>query len=70
VALYGSGFDAYKGKSMEVYFGKKQAVIVGFSSDSKLLVEAPAGAPGQTVTVRIVIENDRQLALVSAYTYN
>jgi len=69
ITIFGSGFDAYRGKSMEVYFGLKSATIIGFNSDTQLVVESPPGLAGSTVTVRLVIENDRQLALVSAFTY-
>ncbi len=55
-------------QSAKIYFGGTEGEIVRISSDSELIVQAPAGTAGEVVDVRVVYEGG-EVKLPHAFTY-
>ena len=55
-------------QSSKIFFGAREGTIVRISSDSELIVLAPAGPAGQVVDVRVVFEGG-EVTLPHAFTY-
>jgi hypothetical protein len=68
VTLAGSGFTD-ESRAAKVYFGDKPAKNVQITSDTELVVDAPAGKANQTVDVLVVFDPGGELKIVGAYTY-
>ena len=69
VKIYGNRFVADGARNAKVYFGKRQGTVVRFASDSELIVEAPGGAPNETVDVLIIFEPGGELKIPKAFTF-
>ena len=74
VTIFGTGFQQGAAKGVKVYFeiaNKKarEARILRFEGNSKLLVEPPGAEEGDVADVLIVFEDGRQLTYPKAYQY-
>src|SRR5437588_6352388 len=69
VKIYGNRFIADGARNAKVYFGKRQGTVVRFASDSELVVEAPGGAPNETVDVLIIFEPGGELKIAKGFTF-
>src|SRR5438874_10694148 len=68
VRVYGANF-MNPTRSAKVYFGKRQGTVVRFASDGELVVEAPGGAPNETVDVLIIFEPGGEKLLQKGFTF-
>jgi len=57
VSITGSGFQEGGTKGVKVFFGDRDARVLGFVGDDVLKVETPAGETGKTVDVVLVFDN-------------
>jgi IPT/TIG domain len=69
VTIRGSGFQEGGTKGVKVYFGDREARVLGFVGDDVLKVETPAGEVGRTVDVLLVFDDARSLPYEKAFTY-
>jgi hypothetical protein len=69
VTIRGGGFQEGGAKGVKVYFGEKQARVIGFVGNDVLRVEAPAGDINKTVDVLLVFDDSRNLTFEKAFTY-
>jgi hypothetical protein len=69
VAVTGTDFIASGPRNAKVYFGSRQGRIIRFQSDSKLIVEAPGGKPGETVDVLVIFDPGGELRIAKAFTF-
>jgi len=70
VTIRGSGFQQDGAKGVKVYFGERQARVIGFVGDDVLRVETPAGELNKTVDVLLVFDDSRNLTYEKAFTYS
>lgn len=69
VRIMGSDFLDDGPRNAKVYFGARQGMIVRFSSDSELIVEAPGGKAGSAVDVLVIFEPGGEVKLPKAFTF-
>jgi IPT/TIG domain len=69
VTIHGSGFQQDGAKGVKVYFGDREARVIGFVGDDVLKVESPAGDLGKQVDVLLVFDDARNLKYEKAFTY-
>jgi len=69
ITLRGAGFMS-ESRAIEVYFGDTPANIITVPSDTEVQVEAPSGAAGATVDVRVVFEPGGEQTLPGAFTFD
>ena len=69
VTIHGNGFQEGGAKGVKVYFGDREARVLGFVGDDTLKVEAPAGEVGKAVDVLVVFDDARSLPYEKAFTY-
>ena len=69
VVIRGESFTADGARNVKVYFGKTQASVVRFASDTELVVEAPAGKAKQTVDVVLQFDPGGEKKLAKAFTF-
>lgn len=68
VAFTGTGFPE-GGVGVEVYFGERKALNCHIESATRITCETPAGEPDTHVTVRLVFEDARVIALPNIFEY-
>jgi len=69
VVFTGSGFTADGVQGVEIWFGHKQGRNVRFRGDTKMIVDAPGGAVGDVVDIKVKFDNGRSRSFPKAYTY-
>lgn len=69
VQIVGHRFVADGPRNAKVYFGPREAKVLRFASDQELMVETPAGKPGESVDVRVVFEPGGELKIANAFTF-
>src|SRR6266545_7301356 len=67
VTIHGGGFQEGGAKGVKVYFGEREARVLGFVGDDTLKVEAPTGEVGQAVDVLVVFDDARSLPYEKAF---
>ena len=68
VRVYGENF-LNPTRSAKVWFGHRQGTVIRFASDTELIVEAPGGAPNETVDVLITFEPGGEKVLKNGFTF-
>ncbi len=69
VRIKGNRFNADGPRTARVYFGGRQGNVVGFESDSVLVVQAPGGKPNELVDVLIVFDPGGQLKIPGGFRF-
>ena len=69
VTIEGTGFQEGGARGVKVYFGDKEAKVLGWIGDDKLKIEAPPGEIGQTVDILMVFDDAKDLKIEKAYKY-
>jgi len=69
VTIEGTGFQEGGARGVKVYFGDKEAKVLGWIGDDKLKIEAPAGEIGQTVDILMVFDDAKDIKIEKAYKY-
>ena len=68
VRVYGENF-LNPTRSAKVWFGHRQGTVIRFASDTELIVEAPGGAPNETVDVLITFEPGGEKVIKNGFTF-
>jgi hypothetical protein len=55
-------------RDVKVYFGARQGEVVRIASDNEMIVQSPAGKPGDVVDVRLTFEGG-EVTLPHAFTF-
>lgn len=69
VVIKGRGFTQDGTRMAKVYFGGRAATVIRFQSDRELIVQAPAGKPGEHVDVRVVFEPGGELKVPKGFQF-
>lgn len=69
VTIEGTGFQEGGARGVKVYFGDKEAKVLGWVGDDKLKIEAPPGEVGQEVNILLVFDDAKDLTIEKGYKY-
>jgi hypothetical protein len=69
VTIEGTGFQEGGARGVKVYFGDKEAKVLGWVGDDKLKIEAPPGEVGSEVNILLVFDDAKDLTIDKAYKY-
>jgi len=69
VTIEGTGFQEGGARGVKVYFGDKEAKVLGWVGDDKLKVETPPGDVGQEVNILMVFDDAKDITIDKAYRY-
>ncbi len=69
VTIEGTGFQEGGARGVKVYFGDKEAKVLGWVGDDKLKIEAPPGEVGSEVNILLVFDDAKDLTIEKAYKY-
>lgn len=69
VTIEGTGFQEGGARGVKVYFGDKEAKVLGWVGDDKLKIETPPGEIGQEVNILLVFDDAKDLTIEKAYRY-
>lgn len=69
VVIKGHGFTEGGTRMAKVYFGGRAGEVIRFQSDRELIVQAPAGKPGEHVDVRVVFEPGGELKVPKGFQF-
>jgi hypothetical protein len=69
VTIYGNRFAKDGVRNAKVYFGNKEADVIKFEGDDKLIVKAPAGNPGEEVDILIIFEPGGEITPPQKFKY-
>ena len=69
VTIEGTGFQEGGARGVKVYFGDKEAKVLGWVGDDKLKIETPPGEVGQEVNILMVFDDAKDLTIEKAYRY-
>ncbi|HEU5056619.1 MAG TPA: IPT/TIG domain-containing protein [Kofleriaceae bacterium] len=63
VTIEGTGFQEGGARGVKVYFGDKEAKVLGWVGDDKLKIETPPGEIGQEVNILLVFDDAKDLTV-------
>jgi len=69
VTIEGTGFQEGGARGVKVYFGDKEAKVLGWVGDDKLKIETPPGEIGQEVNILLVFDDAKDLTIEKGYRY-
>ena len=69
VTIEGTGFQEGGARGVKVYFGDKEAKVLGWVGDDKLKIETPPGEVGQEVNILMVFDDAKDITIEKAYRY-
>ena len=69
VRVRGNRFTNNGSRATRVYFGSRAGTVIRVSSDHEMIVEAPAGTPGETVDVTVIFEPGGAVHLPRAFSF-
>ena len=69
VTIEGTGFQEGGARGVKVYFGDKEAKVLGWVGDDKLKIETPPGEIGSEVNILLVFDDAKDLTIEKAYRY-
>src|SRR4029079_9360355 len=69
VTIEGTGFQEGGARGVKVYFGDKEAKVLGWVGDDKLKIETPPGEVGQEVNILMVFRDAKDITIEKGYRY-